>query len=164
MWFWRPLAGAKLARMLCIAPITVTKRSWTPGRARRKPLKPSRRKCRIVFGEPVVTTLVCFFYSHARLRVHRASGISCALFSSRDVLMAQLGRARVAGMLRHASIPHPSHRSLRSRCATLPARSAGEGSGSGLSGSLPHEVRGGSASAEALFRFERAGVGAVADG
>ena len=32
-------------------------------------------------GEPVVTTLVClFYYLHARLRVHRAPGISCALF------------------------------------------------------------------------------------
>src|SRR6516162_6742991 len=73
VWFWRPLAGAKLARMLCIAPMTVTKTSWTPGRARRKPLKPSRRKCRIVFGEPVVTTLVCFF-SFAR-EAAGASGI-----------------------------------------------------------------------------------------
>src|SRR3954452_7832034 len=30
-------------------------------------------------GEPVVTTLVCFSLSHARLRVHRAPGIPCAL-------------------------------------------------------------------------------------
>jgi hypothetical protein len=36
-------------------------------------------------GEPVVTTLVCLFtYLHARLRVHRAPGISCALLFSRD--------------------------------------------------------------------------------
>jgi hypothetical protein len=27
----------------------------------------------------VVTTLVCFYISHARLRVHRAPGIPCAL-------------------------------------------------------------------------------------
>jgi len=31
------------------------------------------------FGEPVVTLLACFFISHARLRVHRAPGIPCAL-------------------------------------------------------------------------------------
>ena len=37
VWSWRPLAGVKLATMLCIAPMTVTKTSWTPGRARRKP-------------------------------------------------------------------------------------------------------------------------------
>jgi hypothetical protein len=30
-------------------------------------------------GEPVVTSLVCFFISHARLRVQRAPGIPCAL-------------------------------------------------------------------------------------
>jgi len=33
-----------------------------------------------VFGEPVVTMLVCFFISHARLRVHRAPGFPCALY------------------------------------------------------------------------------------
>src|SRR5262249_48842578 len=31
VWSWRPLAGVKLARMLCIATMTVTKRSWTRG-------------------------------------------------------------------------------------------------------------------------------------
>jgi hypothetical protein len=46
VWSWHPLAGAKLATMLCIAPMTVTKTSRTPGRARSKPLKPSRRECR----------------------------------------------------------------------------------------------------------------------
>src|SRR6516162_6905729 len=32
----RPLAGVKLATMLCIGPMTVTEKSWTP-RARKKP-------------------------------------------------------------------------------------------------------------------------------
>jgi hypothetical protein len=31
------------------------------------------------FGEPVVTTLVCFFHLRTRLRVRRAPGIPCAL-------------------------------------------------------------------------------------
>ena len=30
-------------------------------------------------GVTVVTTLVCFFILHARLRAHRAPGIPCAL-------------------------------------------------------------------------------------
>jgi hypothetical protein len=30
-------------------------------------------------GVTVVTMLVCFFISHARLRAHRAPGIPCAL-------------------------------------------------------------------------------------
>jgi hypothetical protein len=36
--------------------------------------------------------LVCFFISHARLRVHWASGFPCALFLSRDNVRANLGR------------------------------------------------------------------------
>jgi hypothetical protein len=35
VWFWRPLAGAKLAGDE--PQVTVTKKSWTPGRARSKP-------------------------------------------------------------------------------------------------------------------------------
>jgi hypothetical protein len=30
-------------------------------------------------GVTVVTTLVCLFFSHTRLRAHRAPGIPCAL-------------------------------------------------------------------------------------
>jgi hypothetical protein len=42
-------------------------------------------------GEPVVTTLVCFFISHTRLRVRRATGIPCALlFEGREFI--SLGR------------------------------------------------------------------------
>src|SRR5215813_15567102 len=80
--------------MLCIAPMTVTKRSWTPGRARRKPLKPLRRECRIVFGEPVVTTLVCSF-SFAR-EAAGASGI-------RHFLRPLLFEGRVDGTARARS-------------------------------------------------------------
>ncbi len=41
--------------------MTVTTRIRSPGRARNKPLKPLRGECRVYSGEPVVTTLVCFF-------------------------------------------------------------------------------------------------------
>src|SRR5213595_3282992 len=46
-------------------------------------------------GEPgvtVVTMLVCFFILHARLRVHRAPGIPCALCFRGTRFRAQLGR------------------------------------------------------------------------
>src|SRR5882724_3445094 len=43
-------------------PMTVTKRNSSPGRARRKPLKPLRRECRVNPAVSVVTMLVCFFY------------------------------------------------------------------------------------------------------
>src|SRR5271156_4729801 len=47
-------------------------------------LKPLRGECGCDSGEPVVTTLACLlYYLHARLRVHRASGIPCALFYRR---------------------------------------------------------------------------------
>ncbi len=58
---------------------TVTTRIRSPGRARNKPLKPLRGECRLNPSGPVVTTLVCFLNSHARLRVQRAPGIPCAL-------------------------------------------------------------------------------------
>ena len=47
-------------------------------------------------GVPVVTMLVCFFISHARLRVRRAPGFPCALFYQRDKVSASLGRNSVA--------------------------------------------------------------------
>jgi hypothetical protein len=42
-----------------------------------------------VSGVTVVTTLVCFFISHARLRVHRAPGIPCALYFRRGETILQ---------------------------------------------------------------------------
>ena len=38
-----------------------------------------------VSGVTVVTTLVCFFTLHTRLRAHRAPGIPCALHGARDL-------------------------------------------------------------------------------
>src|SRR5260370_41662969 len=43
-------------------------------------------------GVTVVTTLVCFIHLHARLRVHWASGIPCALCFPGRMVHAQLGR------------------------------------------------------------------------
>ncbi len=37
VWSWRPMAGAKLAEMLRISPMTVTTKSGSPGRVRSKP-------------------------------------------------------------------------------------------------------------------------------
>src|SRR5216684_629031 len=38
------------------------KQARSPGRARRKPLKPLRGECRAISGVTVVTSLVCFIY------------------------------------------------------------------------------------------------------
>jgi len=51
----------------------------SPGRARRKPLKPLRGGCRVMPVWPWWLTRV-FFTLHARLRAHRAPGIPCALW------------------------------------------------------------------------------------
>src|SRR6516162_11459289 len=73
----------------CDLRATVTKRSWTPGRARRKPLKPLRGECRDAPVEPVATTLVWFSHFHARLWVRLAPGIPCSLYSLRGTLSSQ---------------------------------------------------------------------------
>jgi len=43
VWSWRPKAGAKLADS---SASDGDNKAWSPRRARRKPLKPSRRECR----------------------------------------------------------------------------------------------------------------------
>src|SRR5437868_11569584 len=68
------------------------KQARSPGRARRKPLKPLRGECRVEPGVTVVTMLVCFFILHARLRAHCAPGIPCALIFSGRKIHASLGR------------------------------------------------------------------------
>src|SRR5258705_9279966 len=45
-------------------------------------------------SEPVVTTLVCFFNLHARLRVQLAPGIPCALCLSRGTILQSSGASR----------------------------------------------------------------------
>ena len=47
-----------------------------------------------VSGVTVVTCLRAFYFLHARLRVQRAPGVSCALCSQRQKALAQLGRIR----------------------------------------------------------------------
>ena len=51
-------------------------------------------------GEPVVTTLMCFFISHARPRARRAPGFPCALVIEARTDHASPGRFRAAGMRR----------------------------------------------------------------
>src|SRR5579872_2335732 len=56
------------------------KKARSPGRARRKPLKPIVQGRPDRSGGPVVTTLVSLLFSDARLRVRQASGFPRALF------------------------------------------------------------------------------------
>jgi hypothetical protein len=85
---WCQVCGKQFSRAM------VAKKPGTPGRSRsnRNTIAqemPGRS------GEPVVNTLVCFStHLHARLRVHRAPGISCALLHRRgEHLMHNPGEA-----------------------------------------------------------------------
>jgi hypothetical protein len=55
------------------------KKARSPGRARRKPLKPLRREGRSVSAEPVCSCAFLLPDLHARPRVQRAPGLPCAL-------------------------------------------------------------------------------------
>jgi hypothetical protein len=90
-------AGISARRRWQKSPVT--------GRARRKPLKPLRAGMPGDLGEPVVTTLVCFFHLHARLRVHWAPGIPHALCFQGEASMHTSGaivpRERGGASFRH---------------------------------------------------------------
>jgi hypothetical protein len=58
VWSWRPDAGAKLAKTLARLAGDGGKRARSPGRARSKPLKPSRRECRTIAVCPWLLTPV----------------------------------------------------------------------------------------------------------
>src|SRR5271155_4307413 len=78
VWSWHPDAGVKFVES------NFHRRRWLTSPAHRGDhgvtVKTIARGMPGYSGEPVVTTLVClFYYLHARLRVHWASGIPCAL-------------------------------------------------------------------------------------
>jgi len=49
VWSWRSDAGAKFVKTLSRLTGDGGNRAWSPRRARRKPLKPSRRECRLIW-------------------------------------------------------------------------------------------------------------------
>ena len=70
--------------------MTVTKRSWTPGRARRSLLKPSRRECRC-FGF-ICSDYACVLLSFAHKAAGAAKHLAFPAPSSLRVIGAKLGR------------------------------------------------------------------------
>jgi len=112
------------------------KKARSPGRSRRKPLKPIAR------GMPDCLWRTCgdytrmLFYSHTRLWVRGAPGIPCALSDPRGTDFVKLGRisrrenANVCQFRRH------SHRSSPRPSPTL-CRPSGKGNGPGV---FSHEL------------------------
>src|SRR5215468_11215490 len=64
VWSWRRDPGATLARSIALT--TGARKAASPGRARRKPLKPLRGESRDVSAVPVVNPCACFsaFFAH----------------------------------------------------------------------------------------------------
>jgi hypothetical protein len=96
------------------------KKARSPGRARRKPLKPLRGESRLNPSEPVVTTLVCYFILHARLRVQRAPAFPAPSIFEGDLRNNSgksrrgnanycLGDFRVATSFEARAVRAPSH-------------------------------------------------------
>jgi hypothetical protein len=82
------------------------KQARSPGRARNKLLKPSRREGRCS-GEPVVTNSCAFYTLRTRLRVQRAPGFPCALCFLGDKFLHNSGATRRGNALSHSSVVMP---------------------------------------------------------
>jgi hypothetical protein len=78
-----------------IRATTVTKSPIT-GESTKETVKTIAQGVPECFGEPVVTTLVCFHLLHTRLRVRRALGIPCALCLA-EATFAKARADRAAG-------------------------------------------------------------------
>jgi hypothetical protein len=92
VWSWRSEAGAKLARVQRAPRVTVATKRWSPGRARRKPLKPLRREGRMIRHHLWFCRVLPFM--HADRGCELAPGLPCALLFSRVKLMHHPGGSR----------------------------------------------------------------------
>jgi hypothetical protein len=124
VWFWHPLlvssprrfCGPNRASSKAINPRDDgDKRNSSPGRARRKPLKPLRREGRIASAEPVCS---CAFFVHL---AHETAGAACTRSSLRPLSSEAQDcsntRARLAPREREiASTPSPAPRFRARHC------------------------------------------------
>ena len=92
VWSWRSEAGAKLARVQRALRVTVATKRWSPGRARRKPLKPLRREGRMIRHHLWFCRVLPFM--HADRGCELAPGLPCALCILRDMFWHSSGELR----------------------------------------------------------------------
>jgi hypothetical protein len=88
--WWGPDAGAKFLRSKLLRD-DGGKRARSPGRARRKPLKPLRREGRVISATPVVTTL-CFLPMHRGRGCGEHPAFPAPSVFERDNILARPGR------------------------------------------------------------------------
>jgi hypothetical protein len=127
----------------------------SPGRARRKPLKPLRAGMPGETGEPTVTTLVCFLFFACE-----AAGALSTRHSPRPLLFGRiylpsLGRIRAAGLRRCVApcvVPANAGRWIHTRSATLEQRSRRECGSQGISAT---SLRGATATKQSSFLLRR---------
>ncbi len=92
VWSWRPDAGAKFAKTLPRLASDGGKRARSPRRARRKPLKPLRRECRLFPVNLWLLTRV-LFYAHAAAGASDTWHSLRPLFSLRVVCLNTSGKS-----------------------------------------------------------------------
>ena len=125
VWSWHPWAGAKSCKIATSAfsgrravfcKATVTKRSWTPRRARHK--RSNHRAGNVdVSASSAVTTLVCFLHCTRGCGCSETPGIPCALLFE-GASMQDSGEARRGNdeSCRHSGAPEG--RAMMRNCAS----------------------------------------------
>jgi hypothetical protein len=119
VWSWHPDAGVKFAGS------SFRRRWWLKSPVHQGDhgvtVKPLRRECRFVSGEPVVNTLACFTYIRTRgCGCHRASGIPCALVNWVHEKFLAKTRARGAARSRRCAPDAAQRAALAAWCAADP--------------------------------------------
>jgi hypothetical protein len=116
VWSWHPLlmlsprrcVGPTGLRQIVIREATVTKRNSSPGRARRKPLKPLRGESRIASAGPVCSCALCsVHYAHETAGAARTRLSLRPLFSEEGETN-RITRANHAARMRMCILTPPS--------------------------------------------------------
>src|SRR5258707_6274881 len=105
---WRQVCEKKRRRRCQTSLVT--------GESAKEAVKLWRGECRVISGVTVVTNSYACFILHARLRVHWASGIPCALCFLRASGFERLGRIAPRDRGVATSNRHPEVRALRCTC------------------------------------------------
>jgi hypothetical protein len=93
-----PRRWRQVATMLAHCAYDGDKKARSPGRARRKPLKPLRRECRVISAEPVVSNSCAYFFAHEAAGAASTRHSLRPLFFGAHIFTYHSGAKRAAGM------------------------------------------------------------------